>query len=135
MQRKLYELAGFLAASWRLANNDAPMPTSHGILDEALFELREVLPEKYREPISFGNTRVGFRCYELPEKLYCAQANLLTNESNTIYLTTAVQIDEDAARRLVKRLGLSPEEARAFGAQLCEHANKARQRLGSTHTF
>jgi hypothetical protein len=134
MQRALYEFAGFLAASWRLANGDARIPTSHGILDEALHELQlqSLVPQPYRDVISFGNTRVGFRCYELPEILYCAQANLLTSEPNPTYLTTSVQIDEDTARRLVKRLGISPMVAREFGKQLSEEAKKAQQSVESS---
>lgn len=128
--REYYELAEYLTASWRLANGgDVRMPTSHGILDEALFELRDALPEKFRDAISFGNTRVGFRCYELPQILYCAQANLLTSEPNPTYLTTSIQIDEDAARRLVKRHGLSPRDAKAFGERLSLKTREARQRL------
>jgi len=128
--REYYELAEYLAASWRLANDgEVRMPTSHGILDEALYELREALPLRLQDSISFGNTRVGFRCYELPQILYCAQANLLTSEPNPTYLTTTVQIDKDAARRLVKRLGLSPADAKSFGEQLRVKTREVRERL------
>ena len=128
--REYYELAEYLAASWRLANDgEVRMPTSHGILDEALYELRDALPDRLKGSISFGNTRVGFRCYELPQILYCAQANLLTSEPNPTYLTTSIQIDRDAARRLVKRLGLSPADARTFGERLRVKTHEARQRL------
>lgn len=128
--REYYELAEYLAASWRLANEgDVRMPTSHGILDEALYELRERLPDRFRDAISFGNTRVGFRCYELPQILYCAQANLLTSEPNPTYLTTSIQIDADAARRLVKQQGFAPADARKFGELLSLKAREVRQRL------
>ena len=134
--REYYELAEYLAASWRLANGgEVRMPTSHGILDEALYELRDALPAHLRASISFGNTRVGFRCYELPQILYCAQANLLTSEPNPTYLTTSIQIDENAARRLVKRLGLSPADAKGFGERLRQQTIKARQRLEQGAAF
>jgi hypothetical protein len=119
--REYYELAEYLAASWRLANGgEERMPTSHGVLDAALYDLRDSLPEHLRDAISFGNTRVGFRCYELPQILYCAQANLLTSEPNPTYLTTSIQIDEGAARRLLKRKGLGLDDARTFGKRLKE---------------
>lgn len=131
--RTLYEFAEYLAASWRLANGEARMPTSHGILDEALCKLQSELPERFRDVLSFGNTRVGFRCYELPQILYCAQANLLTSEPNPTYLTTSIQIDEDAARRIVKRLDLIPAEAKRFGKELSLKSGEAQQRFESEH--
>lgn len=124
--RELFEMAEFLAASWKLANGDDRIPTSHGFLDSALFELRDQLPDRFHDKLSFGNTRVGFRCYELPQILYCAQANLLTSEPNPTYLTTTIQIDAGAARRLLKRQAVDVEKARAFGAKLKEAADRAR---------
>lgn len=124
--RDLFEIAEFLAASWRLANADERMPTSHGFLDQALFDLRDELPQRFRDKLSFGNTRVGFRCYELPQILYCAQANLLTSEPNPTYLTTTIQIDVGVARRLLKRQQVGLEEARSFGSRLKAAADKAR---------
>jgi hypothetical protein len=93
--REHFEFAEFLASAWRLAqeqDEEARIPTSHGILDQALFDLRDELPERLRDVLSFGNTRIGFRFYELPSILYCAQANLLTSVPNPTYLTTVVQI-------------------------------------------
>lgn len=124
--RDLFEMAEFLAASWKLANGDDRMPTSHGFLDNALFELREELPDQFQDKLSFGNTRVGFRCYELPQILYCAQANLLTTEPNPNYLTTTIQIDAGVARRLLKRQNVDVEKARTFGRRLKDAADRAR---------
>jgi hypothetical protein len=57
-EREHFEFAEFLAAAWRLAhphpNEDARMPTSHGVLDQALYELRDELPEKLKGVLSFG---------------------------------------------------------------------------------
>lgn len=128
--RDLFEMAEFLAASWKLANGDDRMPTSHGFLDSALFELRDELPDRFQEKLSFGNTRVGFRCYELPQILYCAQANLLTSEPNPTYLTTTIQIDDGVARRLLKRQAVDVERARAFGKRLKDAADRARRADG-----
>lgn len=127
--RELFEIAEFLAASWKLANPEERMPTSHGVLDEALYAVKDLLPEAYREVLTFGNTRVGWRCYELPQILYCAQANLLTSEPNPTYLTTSIQIDPGAARRLLKRRSLPIPEARQFGERLKAASDAAKQRV------
>jgi hypothetical protein len=124
--RDLFEFAGFLASAWKLANPEDRLHTSHGILDAALYDLRDQLPERFRDVLSFGNTRVGFRCYELPDVLYCAQANLLTSEPNPTYLTTSVQIEEGTARRLLRRQSISPDLAREFGARLKAATERAR---------
>ena len=52
--RELFEFAELLASAWRLANEDERMPTSHGILDQALFELRDKLPTRFRDTLTFG---------------------------------------------------------------------------------
>jgi len=119
--REHFEFAEFLAAAWRLANtgnNNERMPTSHGILDKALYELQNELPERFKGVLSFGNTRIGFRCYELPDILYCAQANLLTSEPNPTYLTTAVQIEKETAKRILRRRNIEPTIGEEFGAKL-----------------
>lgn len=129
--RELFEFAEFLASAWRLAhqNDDERMPTSHGVLDRALFELRDELPERLRDVLSFGNTRVGFRCYELPEILHCAQANLLTSEPNPTYLTTQIQIKADTARRILMRRDISPGVGAAFGEKLKNAIQRAKSDL------
>jgi hypothetical protein len=114
----LYELAEFLVASWKLANPEGKMPTSHGILDAALDRVKDQLPARFAGKLTFGNTRVGFRCYELPQILYCAQANLLTSEPNPTYLTTEVQISEETALVLLYRRDLDATQAEEFGQAL-----------------
>ena len=130
--RELFQMAEFLAASWRLANGNERMATSHGVLDEALHETVDALPDQLKDALTFGNTRVGFRCYELPDVLYCAQANLLTSEPNPTYLTTAVQIDEGAARRLIKRQSLDVGKAREFGLKLQDAIEAAKIRAAAS---
>jgi hypothetical protein len=126
--RKIFEFAEFLACAWRLAAQNERIPTSHGILDQALFDLRNELPDQFHDELTFGNTRVGFRCYELPDVLYAAQANLLTSEPNPTYLTTAVQIDDSTARRLLMRREIGPDLAKKFGERLRERAEAIRAR-------
>jgi hypothetical protein len=87
------------------------------------------LPEQLKGVLSFGNTRIGFRCYELPDILYCAQANLLTSEPNPTYLTTAVQIEAGTARRLLRRRKLDPDFGRDFGLKLKKAIEKAKAKL------
>lgn len=129
--REIYEFAEFLASAWRLANRDERIPTSHGVLDQALFEMREKLPENFRDLLTFGNTRVGFRCYELPDVLYAAQANLLTSEPNPTYLTTSVQIDDTVARMLLRRRSVNTTEAVSFAKELGELTRRIVQRDSS----
>jgi hypothetical protein len=119
--REIYEFAEFLSSAWRLANKDERIPTSHGVLDQALYEMKDELPAKFRDLLTFGNTRVGFRCYELPDILYAAQANLLTSEPNPTYLTTAVQIDDTVANMLLKRRRVDVSDAVAFARELARH--------------
>jgi hypothetical protein len=135
--REHFEFAEFLAAAWRLANtgaDDARMPTSHGILDQALYELRDDLPENFKRTLSFGNTRIGFRCYELADILYCAQANLLTSEPNPTYLTTAVQIGEGTARRILRRRHIEPAVGSDFGFKLKSAVARIANQLGPPST-
>lgn len=126
--KKIFEFAEFLACAWRLAAQNDRIPTSHGILDQALFELREEIPPQFQDELTFGNTRVGFRCYELPDVLYAAQANLLTSEPNPTYLATSVQIDDSAARRLLMRREIAPEAAKQFGERLRDRAKQIQER-------
>jgi hypothetical protein len=126
--RKIFEFAEFLACAWRLAASNDRIPTSHGILDQALFDLKNELPIEFRDELTFGNTRVGFRCYELPDILYAAQANLLTSEPNPTYLSTSVQIDESTARRLLMRRQIAPELAKKFGDHLRARASEIQER-------
>lgn len=122
--REIYEFAEFLSSAWRLANKDERIPTSHGVLDQALYEMKEKLPGNFRDLLTFGNTRVGFRCYELPDILYAAQANLLTSEPNPTYLTTAVQIDDTVASMLLRRRRVDANQATAFAKELSERAKR-----------
>jgi hypothetical protein len=131
--REHFEFAEFLAAAWRLANpepDDKRMPTSHGILDQALYELRKEIPAKFRNTLSFGNTKIGSRCYGLPDILYCAQANLLTSEPNPIYLTTSVQIGEGTARRILRRRNIEPKIGQEFGVKLKAAVETAARNVG-----
>jgi hypothetical protein len=115
------ESAALLAALWRLGSDgdrDKRIPTSHGILDRALQASFDSLPELLRSSLSFGNTAVGLRCYELPDILLAAQEALLTSEPNPTYLSTDVTLDESEARQIVLSFGLPTAAGKAAGAKL-----------------
>jgi hypothetical protein len=127
-----YENAQLLTALWKLGGVEGRMPTSHGILDRALYQIRSELPPALRDGLSFSNTGVGLRCFELPAILLAAQETLLTSEPNPTYLSTAITIDEDAARQIVVGADLSTREARAIGGKLREAVDHIRSQMGSS---
>lgn len=113
------EQAELLTALWRLgAASEQLLPTSHGILDKALEETLDELPERLREGLSFRVSGVGLRSYELPDILLAAQEANLTSEPNYTYLTTVVKLDEDAARQIALLNGLSTAKARRIGQKI-----------------
>ena len=123
-----YERAELLTALWRLGAPHDRMPTSHGILDQALREERSHLPPALGDELTFSVTSVGLRCLELPDILLSAQEAMLTSEPNPTYINTIVTLDEEAARQVVLSHGLSTAEARQMGVRLKQAVN----RLGYT---
>jgi hypothetical protein len=116
-----YNLAELIVASWKLANANERIPTSHGILDRALRDLVDQapdIPSWVRESLTFADTRVGLRCLELPEILDRAQESFLTSEPNPTYVSTAVKIDELVSLRMLRDLGIGAEQARTWGRRL-----------------
>src|SRR5215831_8364988 len=100
-----YNLAELIVASWKLANANERIPTSHAILDRALRDLvgqASDIPSWVRESLTFADTRVGLRCLELPEILDRAQESYLTSEPNPTYVSTAVKIDELVSLRILR---------------------------------
>ena len=118
---QVYDVAELLVASWKLANGDVRMPTSHGILDRALKDLvdhESDVPEWVRGTLTFADTRVGLRCLELPEILDSAQENGLTTEPNPTYVTTAVKVDSLICRRMLRDLRIDEGTARRWGERI-----------------
>jgi hypothetical protein len=66
----------------------------------------------------------------LPDILYCAQANLLTSEPNPTYLTTAVQIEEGTARRILRKRNLESKVGREFGLKLEKAIEREKEQFG-----
>lgn len=121
----LHDVMELLVASWLLSAdnpNDEEariLPTSHGILDHAMQEaLAEGAFPRWKEAVRFVDSRVGLRCVELPEILTLAQRSELTTAPNPSYHTTRVKLSASAARQLLRRLEVEPEQARTWGEQL-----------------
>jgi len=51
-----YTKAELLTALWKLSTDDERIPTSHGILDRALRDCHDSLPEALKNGLSFGVT-------------------------------------------------------------------------------
>lgn len=124
-----YERAELLTALWKLGAEGALMPTSHGILDRAISERRNQLPDVLTQDLTFSVTGVGLRCLELPDILLAAQEAMLTSEPNPTYLSTVVTLDEEEARQIVLANGLSTLQARELGAALLESVDRIRAPL------
>ena len=122
-----FDHAEVLAALWRLGAGEELLPTSHGILDRALKDCLDKLPEMLRNELTFGITGVGLRCYEIPDILLAAQEALLTSEPNPTYLETAVTLNEDRARQIVLSHGLSTDQARKIGRELKASVDRIRR--------
>jgi hypothetical protein len=107
------------------------MPTSHGILDRALYRMRDEFPESFRASLTFSTTAVGLRCLELPAILLAAREALLTSEPNPTYLSTVVKMDEDAARQVALDFDLTTRTAREIGERLHKAVGDIREEIGN----
>lgn len=124
-----YERAELLTAIWKLGAGGSLMPTSHGILDRAMSDRRDDLPDALMDELTFSVTGVGLRCLELPDILLAAQDAMLTSEPNPTYLSTVVTVDEEEARQTVLAYGLSTSRARELGAALLASVQRIRAPL------
>lgn len=127
-----YAVAELLTALWRLGGSEERMPSSHGILDRALYELRDSLPQSLVGELTFSESSVGLRCLQLPTILLAAQEALLTSEPNPTYLSTQVTLDDDSARQIVVGADLSTRDARRIGELLHERANAIKAQISSS---
>ena len=118
--RHLLDTAELLIASWILGGDDDRIPTSPGILDQAL-EIAvedEACPPWVRDQLHFVDSRIGLQCVELPALLDWAQRAQLTSAPNPSYHSTQVQISPKAARRLLPDLDVTEQEAIDWGKVL-----------------
>ena len=122
----LLDATELIIASWILGGGDDRIPTSHGILDRALKTAvdHRSCPPRIRTQLHFVDSRIGLRCVELPALLDWAQRAQLTTAPNPSYQSTQVQISRKAARRMLKSLGVTEQDAAQWGAHLRETVNE-----------
>lgn len=128
-----HKLAQLLVACWRLGGDPPRIPTSHGLLDRALKQATDTgcFPEWARKQLHFVDSRVGLQCVELPGILEWAQRSQLTTAPNPSYDTTEVQISSRVAGRLLAPLGVTLDDAKAWGKALREELERAAQTLSA----
>lgn len=117
---QLTEMAQLLVCCWRLATDEKRIPTSHGLLDQALKEAYDngAFPLWMRQGLHFVDARMGLQCVELPAMLNRAQEALLTENPNPSYQHTEVKISRSVARTLLRRVDVSEAQALEWGKAL-----------------
>ena len=125
------ELTQLIVSCWLIAAPGRPIPTSHGVLDRALRDLwgKEELPEWARGKLHFVDSRVGLQCVELPVILDRAQKAQLTAAPNPSYSVAEPRISQAMARRFLKKLNVAESDARRWGTELADAADRAADEL------
>jgi hypothetical protein len=128
---RLQDIAELLVSCWILGTEGDRIPTSHGLLDRALKALleREVFPAWVREDLHFVDSRIGLQCVELPHLLDWAQRAQLTVAPNPTYRFTQVQVGPWMARRMLRQLNVSEEDAKRWGKSLENAIREAKEEL------
>ena len=124
--KEIHRIAQLLVSAWLLGTKRAAIPSAHGVLDRALFSLRddESLPEWLRQNLHFSDSRAGTLCVELGAILSSAQDSELTAAPNPSYQHTEIKISRSVASRFVQKLGVSAEDAAKMGRRLSEAIEK-----------
>ena len=130
---RLHDLAQLVISCWRLSTDDPRIPTSNGVLDHVLKRAVDegAFPEWARNAMHFVDSRIGLQCVELTGILEWAQRAQLTTAPNPSYQTTEVQVSERVAQTLLRRLGISDEEASRWGVTLQKALHEAKQQSKS----
>ncbi len=131
--RALNDLAIYIVAAWKVANPKERLPTSGGALDAAIERVADRLPEEFKELLSFGDTRVSRRCYELATVMACARDNELISDPNPKYISSEVAINEGAAKRLLKALNVNVDGAKDFAVALRDAVQDSSQSSETLH--
>lgn len=121
--KTIHDLARLLVASWVLAKDDEQrIPTSHGLLDRALQRVVDHprFPAWAKAMLHFVDSRAGLQCVELLTILKRAQEAELTTAPNPTYRFTDVEISSAVARRLLRYIDVSEDDAREIGEALRE---------------
>ena len=113
-------ISQLLIACWALGGDNAPIPTSNGLLDRALKLACDqgVFPDWARDQLHFVDSRIGLQCIELPEILDWAQKAALTTVPNPSYSKTEVGISRRAATYILNRINVSEDDATTWGGAL-----------------
>lgn len=116
----LGQLAELLVACWVVSGQDARIPSSHGLLDRAIYAALKqgAFPEWLHESLHFVDSRVGLQCVEVPAILDWAQRAQLTTAPNPSYQYTQVQVSSWLAQRLLRTQNVSRENAEQWGQVL-----------------
>jgi len=112
-----YDQAELLVSLWKLGAPHKTLPTSHGILDRALHQVKDDLPPELAS-LTFSSTSIGLRCYELPDILFAAQEAMLTCEPSPTYLSTWVTVSNEEAQEIVLTHDMDFEDAIRIGRNL-----------------
>lgn len=116
----IIQLAQALASCWILSGGERRVPTSGGVLDEALESLKKanLLPSVLSASLQFADTSVGTRCVELPRVLDEAQSLHIAVNPNPSYEYTEFVLGPLTARQLLDELRIDQSEAIKFGRDL-----------------
>jgi hypothetical protein len=133
---KLQDIAELLVASWVLSAGDEHaevelLPTSHGLLDRALQKALDdgAFPPSWRDRLHFVDSRIGLQCVELEAVIDVAQRAEFTSEPNPSYRATKIKIGPRAARALLRRNGISEDDAKTWGNVLHDAVGDAKASL------
>lgn len=134
---RIQQVAQLLVSCWSVTarqETERAIPTSHGIFDRALKSLHAqgALPPWAVESLHFVNSRIGLQCVELPSILDWAQRAELTTAPNPSYRFTLVQLSSQAAKKVIRRLELSEEEAASLGRSLRTAVEEAKEQVSSS---
>jgi hypothetical protein len=120
----VYESAELLCALWKLGAENSPMPDRDGVLDRALYAMRDRLPEALSR-LDFSNGSVGLRCLDLPDILSAAVFLMAAEHSGPAFDALAVSLSEDTSLSVAYDHGLSSQQARALGTELFDSMRAA----------
>ena len=131
MKRGIHDVADVLISSWVVCGAGKKIPTSHGLLDRALKKAldRGALPEWARNKLHFVDSRIGLQCVELASILEMAQRVNLTAAPNPSYRSTEIQVSETVAKRLLRKLGVTTDDAIEWGDIIKREVETAKKTL------
>lgn len=133
---RIQQVAQLLVSSWSVTaqqETERAIPTSHGVFDRALKRVVDQgqFPQWATDSLHFVDSRIGLQCVELPSILDWAQRAELTTAPNPSYRFTLVQLSSQAAKKVIRRLELSEDEAAALGQSLRHAVDEAKSQVSA----